>query len=691
LPSPTNFFADDPVDDSQDSPDRLGRRKYASDLATLLERVRGNSESSVLALIGPWGGGKSSILEMTLRNIRERGDWCVAEFNPWAYSDLDAMLLGFFRELVEALPEGKRPGQARESLGGLLRTISPVGKLGGLLGVDLQSTLEGLGDRIAGDVGATAQRRKAAEALREVGQKVLVVMDDLDRLSPSELLLVFKLVRFVGRLPGVYYLLAYDETTLLDVLARTELCGGDEDRAHAYLEKIVQVRLDVPPLLAAQASSLALTGLWSIAESHGVQVGDGDKQRYEAVYRGHLRPRLDTPRAINRYLAQVESLYTVVGEEVDYVDFALLTFIRTFEPRAYAFLIRHREELTVEHARGRVADRDHEAFLHGTGLGTGDVEGTRPVLEALFPALSPDGVGAAAVRALADRKGVGHADYFDRYFGFAVPDDDLSDVTVRQILLDLATMGTTAVQSQLLLDRLVADPGRICRKIGLRRLKGVEQSAALLQLLTLGFLQADDATIAGGPSGRQLIERLAADVLREQPDLLADRIHRIAARDEDVLFATRLAADTSLGVSDAVKASISSSVGRLLSPSQSTGFLDLDRPARDLLFAWRAMDGERSRHWLRENAEQGEWTLVDVVASLITTRILIDGTSVLDDLPIPQIESLLGVDFVLSRLQARLADEDDQRPTRWVDTPETRRKAALVMLRVLAEKRVHVE
>ena len=185
MPSPTNFFADDPVDDSQDSPDRHGRRKYPSDLATLLER------------------GKSSILEMTLRNIRERGDWCVAEFNPWAYSDLDAMLPGFFRELVEALPEGKRPGQVRESLGGLLRTISPVGKLGGLLGVDLQSALERVGDKVAGDISATAQRRKAAEALREAGQKVLVVMDDLDRLSPSELLLVFKLVRFVGRLPGV--------------------------------------------------------------------------------------------------------------------------------------------------------------------------------------------------------------------------------------------------------------------------------------------------------------------------------------------------------------------------------------------------------------------------------------------------------------------------------------------------------
>jgi predicted KAP-like P-loop ATPase len=76
---------------------------------------------------------------------------------------------------------------------------------------------------------------------------VLVVLDDLDRLTPDELPLVFKLVRLVGRLPNVYYLLRYDERTLLDVLRRTDLVGDDEARGRDHLEKMVQVRLDLAP------------------------------------------------------------------------------------------------------------------------------------------------------------------------------------------------------------------------------------------------------------------------------------------------------------------------------------------------------------------------------------------------------------------------------------------------------------
>lgn len=64
-----------------------------------------------------------------------------------------------------------------------------------------------------------------------------MILDDLDRLAPDELLLVFKLVRLIGRLPNVYYLLCYDEQTLLDTLSRSALVGGSEGRAREYMEK----------------------------------------------------------------------------------------------------------------------------------------------------------------------------------------------------------------------------------------------------------------------------------------------------------------------------------------------------------------------------------------------------------------------------------------------------------------------
>ncbi|MFF9667154.1 P-loop NTPase fold protein, partial [Streptomyces althioticus] len=104
-----SFFNDDPVDGGPDSPDLLGHQQYADHAVGLLEQVRNQSESGVLALIGPWGSGKSSVLQMVLRGLAVGSNagrvWSVAELNPWLYSDLDSLTMALFSEIRAALPD----------------------------------------------------------------------------------------------------------------------------------------------------------------------------------------------------------------------------------------------------------------------------------------------------------------------------------------------------------------------------------------------------------------------------------------------------------------------------------------------------------------------------------------------------------------------------------------------------------
>src|SRR5262245_49516197 len=105
------FFNDDPVDGSADAPDLLGRQQCARHAVALLHQVREQSESGVLALIGPWGSGKSSILQMTIQHLQSAAGgvgtsgWSVAELNPWMYSDLESLTLALFSEIRAALPD----------------------------------------------------------------------------------------------------------------------------------------------------------------------------------------------------------------------------------------------------------------------------------------------------------------------------------------------------------------------------------------------------------------------------------------------------------------------------------------------------------------------------------------------------------------------------------------------------------
>lgn len=226
-----------------------------------------------------------------ITRVQDSGSRPVAELNPWLYSDLESLTLALFSEIREALPKSERWSEAREKIGGFGKAISPLGKFTALFGLDSEGLLQEVGSRISGDTSASAAKHKAEEALRKAGHPVLVVMDDLDRLTPEELLVVFKLVRLVGHLPNVYYLISFDERTLLDVLQRSELVGNSEPRARDFLEKIIQVRLDLPAFRERDADALVDRSLSAVLASHSLTLTASEQERLSEAYYRYLQGR----------------------------------------------------------------------------------------------------------------------------------------------------------------------------------------------------------------------------------------------------------------------------------------------------------------------------------------------------------------------------------------------------------------
>ncbi len=115
------------------------------------------------------------------------------------------------------------------------------------------------------------------------------------------------------------------------------------ERAQAYLEKVVQIRLDLPPLLDEQVSQLTDAALQAILERHGVTLDNDSQYRLASAYQEHMRSRLSSPRANNRFFAQVDAVFGPLRQEVDFVGFLLINYCCTFEPKAFD-LIRDKAE-----------------------------------------------------------------------------------------------------------------------------------------------------------------------------------------------------------------------------------------------------------------------------------------------------------------------------------------------------------
>jgi predicted KAP-like P-loop ATPase len=82
--------------------------------------------------------------------------------------------------------------------------------------------------------------------LTSIDCRLLIIVDDLDRLQPDELRQTLTLVKTFGNPPNVTHLLAYDRDIVNSALEGPRSQESSTERLPTFLEKIVQAEFDLP-------------------------------------------------------------------------------------------------------------------------------------------------------------------------------------------------------------------------------------------------------------------------------------------------------------------------------------------------------------------------------------------------------------------------------------------------------------
>ncbi len=256
----------------------------------------------------------------------------LVRFNPWYFASEAALVQGFYGALEEALTR-------RYIIPGLPRTLALYKSV-------LSFGLQHIGFK---SVLPTAQdpdrlRRKIEEWVSRSGCRLVVVIDDIDRLMAKEAVSVFKLATLSARFRNTIFVLSFDPNVVSKVL-REEAKFDVE-----FLEKIVQKPIRLP---AVDQSRIDRFLLYSDEESdtpdrdrsaiHALldEVGVEKDRRVEfdkefvQFYQASLRSYFSTLRRAKRYINQLRASLPPVSDDVNLYDFFLLEILAAFFPAVH--------------------------------------------------------------------------------------------------------------------------------------------------------------------------------------------------------------------------------------------------------------------------------------------------------------------------------------------------------------------
>jgi predicted KAP-like P-loop ATPase len=173
------------------------------------------------------------------------------------------------------------------------------------------------------------QKEIVNRLLKGIGRRILIIIDDIDRLDADETKLIFKLVKITGNFINTVFLLAYEREKVCQRISEQGIAGEE------YLKKIVQVSFCLPKPDPKDLYDILFRDIEVIAEGFGEKYQDG--VRWGNLFHSGFKDLFPTIRDIKRYINSIELDLEIIGkDEVNPIDFLGIEAIRVFAPEAYS-------------------------------------------------------------------------------------------------------------------------------------------------------------------------------------------------------------------------------------------------------------------------------------------------------------------------------------------------------------------
>ena len=375
--------------------DWLGFSGIARVVRKNLKSLDLRERSLTVGVIAPWGRGKSSFINLLRKRLEEDGG-IIVSFNPRGSKSVSSIPEDFFDAFEKELSRhylgfGLLLARYTKHLG-LLNQYEWTRPLGSLLTLVLPGK----------------EQEAVNRTLRELGKRVYVLLDDLDRLSGEEILEVLKLMDRNASFSNTVFIVAYDKVYVNNVLKKYL----DHGLNHSFIDKYISWEIPLP-----ESDKGMLERLMKI--EFLMKVKDASSDVYEAIRRGWKEvgstviESLNSVRDLKRYFNLMIPRYNVMKSVVNPDECFLLYLLCYKDFGVYTALNSGRLlELDVS-SQTYVLAPNFEAELGHLS----QWEGTKGILERLFSSKGKERCEDVICSSICNKW------IFDTYFGYLESED----------------------------------------------------------------------------------------------------------------------------------------------------------------------------------------------------------------------------------------------------------------------------
>lgn len=346
------------------SEDLLDRQCFSQEFGKALYEYNG-ADGLVVGLYGKWGSGKTSVLNMAKEEIyniidkkekkvisnsfkeflsklfqfmHKHNKTEIIEFSPWNYSDKNNLISLFFQSLKYKLCRknssriGKNIKKALSRYIDAIDALAIVPTIGPALAPVLKTIVKVKTSELLQSHDLNEAKSELSDLLKVYPGKIIVFIDDIDRLTAPQIRDIFQLVKQVGDLPKIIYVLAMDREIVCNALSKFHNIDGNE-----YLEKIVQVAFEIPELNKSKLCAIFHEKLSNVVDAlpdHVIR----DENYWEKVFEDCVSPYITNLRDVIRLINTFQFRYGVLYRYVSFEDMLCITALEVFDPQLYKWI-----------------------------------------------------------------------------------------------------------------------------------------------------------------------------------------------------------------------------------------------------------------------------------------------------------------------------------------------------------------